>query len=462
MLQPTFTLPITDRQNFLISSSNGLWTADPKLRSPYVHQWNIGYEREIFKNTALEVRYVGNYEPNGWRTVNINEINIFENGFLQEFKNAQINLAARGGTSFAPGCVGCVALPIFDKFFGVGTLTAVTAGNGYSNSTFITAMNANNNNIGAVANTLAFSSTYRTNRESTAIGLPANFFVANPNAAFSDILKNGSKSWYNAMELEVRRRFSNGLQFQADYTWSKAMLEGDAQGNNQADQAQPLTLRNLSLDHRRSSADQTQRFVGNTVYDLPIGKGQAFLGGANGILDRIIGHWTLGGIVTWSTGVPFYITSGRTTVNQFTAGIGAQLTGISFADFKKDVGLFKVPGGTLFINPAILDLTFNSAGKITSSKLKAGYMSAPAPGTFGNFPYLSINGPQYFNLDMSLTKRIPITERVRFEFKVTALNLLNRAEFNYGNTAFDSTQFGVITTQKNTSRNLNFIGQLRF
>src|SRR5204863_3077000 len=126
-----------------------------------------------------------------------------------------------------------------------------------------------NNNVGAFANTLAFTSTYRANRESVANGLAGNFFVANPNAAFVNVLKNDAKSNYNAMEIELRRRFSNGLQFQADYTWSKAMGDAvDAQGNNQSDLVNRLTLRNPNLDHRRSGQDQTQRFVANGVYEL--------------------------------------------------------------------------------------------------------------------------------------------------------------------------------------------------
>ncbi|HSP62765.1 MAG TPA: TonB-dependent receptor, partial [Pyrinomonadaceae bacterium] len=64
---PAFQIPITDRQNFLTNVNNGMWTADPNLRIPYVHQWSVGIEREIFKNTALEARYVGNYSPNAWR-----------------------------------------------------------------------------------------------------------------------------------------------------------------------------------------------------------------------------------------------------------------------------------------------------------------------------------------------------------------------------------------------------------
>jgi hypothetical protein len=474
---PTFKIPITDRENFLLNSANGLWTVDPNLRSPYVHQFSFGFEREIFKDTALEIRYSGNRAPNTWRAQDINEINIFENGFLQEFINAQKNLAARGGTSFAPGCAGCVATPILDRFFGVAGTggTAVAASSGYSSTTFISQLTANN--VGNMASTLAFNSAYRTNRESAAVGLPANFFVANPNAAFARVLLNDARSNYNALEIEVRRRFSKGLQFQADYTWSKAMGDAvDAQGNNQSDLVPRLTLRNPDLDYRRSTQDQTQRFVANGIYDLPFGRGRSYLSGVNGIVDKVVGGWTMGLITVWSTSPPFFISAGRSTFNCTapqvngvcpTPNNGAQLVGINFEEFKKNVGLFFDKGGVFFVNPAILDITYNAAGKVATSKLKPGLMTAPAPGTFGNFPVNSLSGPNYFNLDISVTKRIPITERVKFEVKVTAINILNHANFvfpgnNVSNQNFDSTTFGLITTQRGTARNINFIGQLRF
>src|SRR5439155_3547593 len=185
---------------------------------------------------------------------------------------------------------------------------------GYSRTTFISKLT--NNNVGTLASTLAFNSAYRTNRESVAVGLPANFFVANPNAIFARVLRNDARSNYNALEVEMRRRFSHGLQFQADYTWSKAMGDAvDAQGNNQSDLVNRLTLRNPALDYRRSTQDQTQRFVANGIYELPFGNGKAFLNSSNSMLDRIVGHWTMGAIVTWSTRVPFYISSGRATFN---------------------------------------------------------------------------------------------------------------------------------------------------
>jgi hypothetical protein len=472
---PTFQIPISDRQNFLTNTASGLWTADPNLRAAYVHQWSFGYEREIMKDTAFEIRYVGNYAPNTWRATNINEVNIFENGFLQEFKNAQVNLGLNSGTSFAPTCAGCLALPIFAKFF-----NGLASGSGYTNSAFIT--NLTNNNVGAFANTLAFSSTYRANRESVANGLPGNFFVANPNAFFVNVLANDAMSNYHAMEVEIRRRFANGLQFQADYTWSKAMGDAtDAQGNNQSDLVSRLTLRNPRADYRRSTQDQTQRFVANAVYDLPFGNGRSFFGGANGVVDRLVGGWTMGAIVTWSTGVPWYVASGRTTFNCSntatvtcggTANNGAQLTGISFEEFKKNIGLFKTPSGVFFVNPNLLNITLNAAGKAIASSLKPGLMSAPAPGTFGDFPVNSLNGPSYFNFDLSVIKRIRITERVRFELKGTAINVLNHPNFIFpilanqtgGTNAinFDSTSFGRVTLQRGGSRALNIIAQVRF
>jgi hypothetical protein len=196
----------------------------------------------------------------------------------------------------------------------------------------------------------------------------------------------------------------------------------------------------------------------------------------NGVVDRIVGGWSMGVITVYSTSPPFYISAGRSTFNCVapqvngvcpTANNGAQLVGINFEEFKKNVGLFFDKGGVFFVNPAILDITYNSAGKVATSKLKPGLMGAPAPGTFGNFPVNSLNGPNYFTLDLSVTKRIPISERVKFEIKATAINVLNHANFvfpgiNVTNQNFDSTTFGLVTTQRGTARNINFIGQLRF
>jgi hypothetical protein len=124
--------------------------------------------------------------------------------------------------------------------------------------------------------------------------------------------------------------------------------------------------------------------------------------------------------------------------------------------------VFKDPRGVFFINPDLLNITVNAAGKATSSTLKPGLMGAPAPGTFGNFPVNSINGPKYFRADLSVTKRFRIAETVRFEVKTTFINVFNNVSFNFGGTSFDSQSFGRITSQSGGARAVNFIGQLRF
>ena len=448
---PVFSMPVTDRQNFLANPNNSLWAITPDLRIPYVQQWSFGYEREITRNMAFEIRYVANHAVKVWRANNFNEINIFENGFLNEFRNAQRNLAARGGSSFAPGCATCVPLPIFDRFF-----TGLASGSAYTNAAFI--QNLTQNNIGTMANTLAFSTTYRANRENVALGIPANFFVANPNANGITLLGNDSMSNYNSLQAEVRRRFSGGLQFQADYTFSKALTNASgALGNNQSDLVSWRTLRDKRLDYMRAGQDQTHRFVFNSIYDLPIGRGRRYLSDTNGFVDRIIGGWTAGSIVVWATRPPWFIASNRTTVNQFNAGNNpADLVGISFEEFKKNLGVFRTPTGVYFINPALLDITTNAAGQFVSSTIKPGLLAAPAPGSFGNFPINSLNGPRYFNIDASLVKRIAITETVKGELKTTFINILNNPNFVYSGNNFDSTSFGRITGTSGSPRVIHF------
>ena len=84
--------------------NRGFRTIDPDVRTPYVLSWTFGYQRELRGTAAIEVRYVGNRGHNLWRTYNLNETNIIENSFLQDFKNAQRNLEinlANGRTGFA-------------------------------------------------------------------------------------------------------------------------------------------------------------------------------------------------------------------------------------------------------------------------------------------------------------------------------------------------------------------------
>lgn len=496
----TFRVPITDRANNVANPNNSLWAIDPELKTPYVQQWSFGIEREIAKDTAIEIRYSANHAIKLYRAVDFNEINIFENGFLRDFNAAKTNLAICQANAAAcraaqgvagipalttglpagtivqtantfqnwglPGQLPLASFPRFFNFGAVGSIAALGPHQHFANAGFIN--NLNNNNVGTLASTLAFSNTYRGTRENPANGIPSNFFLANPNAAGARLLTNDSMSNYHSLQLEVRKRLSAGLMFQADYTFSKALTDApDAQGNNQSTLENFRTFRDKRLDYRRSNDDQAHRFVANTLYDLPFGRGRRFLSGSNSFVNQAIGGWTVGAIVAWSTRPPFFITSGRTTVNAWPLGteannLPAELVGMTFDEFKQHVGVFRTPGGVFWFNPDLLDITRDANGRVLTSTIKSGVFAQPSAGSFGNFPMNSIDSGRYFNTDISVTKRFPIGERVTFELKTTMINILNNANFAFGNTQFDSTSFGRITTTSGSPRVIHFQGSMRF
>src|SRR5262249_5683238 len=209
--KPTYPIPVNAGQ-----SVNDF---DPNLKMGYVQSWNIGLQRELSKSTVMEVRYVGNHGVGLWRQVNLNETNIIENGFLDEFKAAQNNLRiARGGNilnntavvNFGnQGLPGQVALPII-----------TSAGVPTSDSTFAT--NLERGQAGTFANSIATSSARMTSLRNA--GYPANFFTVNPTTVNSGafLVINGGHSTYNALQVEVRRRMASGLLVQGSYAWSKS------------------------------------------------------------------------------------------------------------------------------------------------------------------------------------------------------------------------------------------------
>src|SRR5215831_15106252 len=118
-------------------SSTTPWGFNPNIRSPYVEEWNIGIQRQFGNSGALEIRYVANKAVHSWLSYNINEVNIYENGFLKEFQAAQnnlnINIANGRGSSFANnGLAGQATLPVMAAAFGG------TTGSNYTNGTYIT------------------------------------------------------------------------------------------------------------------------------------------------------------------------------------------------------------------------------------------------------------------------------------------------------------------------------------
>ena len=210
---------------------------DPNLKTGLVHSWNFGIQREIFKDTVVEARYVGTRGRDLWRRYGLNEVNVLENGFLSEFRQAQANLVAnqaagRGNTfAFFGNGTGTQPLPIMLGFFtgsraNANSAAAYAGVAQFTNTTRLTQLNPNFANPVGFATTL--QNTFLAN--GVAAGSPANFFVVNPTVGLLGagiqsvtLTTNDVDTWYDALQLELRRRMAGGLLLQMSYTWSKSL-----------------------------------------------------------------------------------------------------------------------------------------------------------------------------------------------------------------------------------------------
>jgi hypothetical protein len=163
---------------------------------------------------------------------------------------------------------------------------------------------------------------------------------------------------------------------------------------------------------------------------LPFGKGKQFLN-QSGVLDRAIGGWTLGTIITDQSGAPVQLTGGFKTFNDYGDG-GINLNGVTTSQLQKAVGVHRVPGQTFaaMIDPKYLVSATGGGANPT-------YISPnTAPGTIGRVVYL--HGPHGFFQDLSISKTTPIHERFSFRLQGEFLNVWNHPVFGnppaFGNT----------------------------
>ncbi|HEY6400870.1 MAG TPA: carboxypeptidase-like regulatory domain-containing protein, partial [Blastocatellia bacterium] len=311
-----FSFPLA-LSSFSFSNTN-IATIDPNIRAPYVQTWSAGIQRELRAGTVLEVRYAGNRGVRLWRTFNINETNIYENGFLDQFiqarRNLDVNVVNGHGQTFANNdLTGQAATPIFDAAF-----ADLPAGQGFGNAAFITQFQTGQ--AGALANTLATTSTYFCRLVGNGFGpcarlgfntpgqYPINLFRPNPFIGNANVLSDNSSSNYNALQIEFRQRLTHGLTMNVNYAWAHAL--NDRYNKNVDNSGNFTTLRNRRLDYGPSTFDIRHVLQVFGTYDLPVGQGRKFAVN-NSILGGVIGGWTVGAIFRMQSGLPFKLSGGR-------------------------------------------------------------------------------------------------------------------------------------------------------
>ena len=294
-----------------------------------------------------------------------------------------------------------------------------------------------------IAQNMVFDVAYVGNRADGLL-LFANFNQAAPNnpqgtiplaqrrpiPGFADITYsfNGGKSRYNALQFKYEYRLRRGVMLLSSFTWSKAKdngsgsLEGQGQG--------PQNFYDLEDSYGTSFYDQPYNSTTSFVWTLPFGRGQRWLGDANGFVDALLGGWTVSGINT--------MTSGEATSLTYSPAAAFQVSGIS-QDFR----------GANFYRANLNGDPYGDKKSVTNY-LSRDTVTIPTDPSqpFGNSPRNVVRGPRFWQVDFVASKdfRLPIGDQTRVQFRFEAFNLLNKTNFRSPNANRSSANFGTITS----------------
>jgi hypothetical protein len=369
---------------------------------------------------------------NLWGGENYNEINIENNGFIDEFKlamaNLQSNIAAGRGSTFAyyGAGTGTSPLPIYLAYFNGRNDVANAAaysGTNWTNTTFVGRLAMRNPNPQSAASDLDGNAARRLS--AVAAGRPANLFVLNPDVSSSNVWSGSGSSDYNALQVELRRRLSRGFQINGSYQYAR-----------EAETAFVSHRYGYIMDPEGDNVRHAFKFQWD--WSLPIGRGRRFGNGLNPVLDAVVGGWEFNG-------------AGRIQARMIDFG-NVNLVGMTAEDLQKAYftritddplnpgrQIVKILPDDIILNTRRAfsvsatsatgygdlgvpqDRYFAPANGVSCIQLKAGDC---APRT------LLIRAPWFTRVDISLTKKFQAQRRLNFELKLDVINVLNNINFN--------------------------------
>ena len=253
---------------------------------------------------------------------------------------------------------------------------------------------------------------------------------------------NGS---YNALQVEVNKRYSNGLAYQVAYTYSKSIDEGSSgwfgvEGQSLTD---PY---NVKASRGPSGFDLRHTLSVNMLYQIPVGHGQRY-STKNGVLDYIVGNWQINNIFTARSGVPFNVFYGASDL--------ANTGNVSWAQYDRanlvgDPNQGSCPDGS---RVGSVSCVFNTSA-----------FAVPAQFTFGNSGRDAFRSPKFWNLDTSIFRQFPFWgEGRRIEFRAEAFNIFNTVILGTpGNDISNLSSFGKANSTANSSRQLQLGAKVIF
>jgi len=427
-----FPIPTTER-------SLGLTTYSRV--APYTQNWNFEIQREVAKNTIVELRYIGSKGTKLWDNVNLNAIDALRGNkqFLDEF-----NIVRAGGES-----------AFFNQMLMGANLSGTINATTYTGSA---ALRTNSNTRGDLANGSVASLINRINTNllggdaGTALrraGYPDNYIVASPQFSSVNMANNESNSRYQATQATVTRRLTAGFSNTTSWTWSKSFEKG-------GDVDPGLRGINPALQ----GTDVQHQFTSNGTYALPFGRGGRLWTNAPGWAQQAINGWQLGGIFNYNTGTPLSITSTVQTITTTAARPNV------LQPVKNMGAVTKLPGAVVNYFDGYTQIVDPTFTPVTTNGLNTGYTNKaivdpqgnllfvnPQPGDRGNLGYTTLRGPGETRFDLNMMKKFQIMEGKEFEVRVDAINVLNTP--NFANPALSingNNNFGRITSASGARR----------
>jgi Carboxypeptidase regulatory-like domain/TonB-dependent Receptor Plug Domain len=348
----------------------------PDLQTPTLISWSFKVQQELTKNTVLSVGYVGSHGYHELLGVDANE----------------------------PFPVICPASPCPAKY----------------PSTF----------PAGIAGTPVVAGTYY-----VPTATKPNPSIANTWTYFSE-----GDSSYNALQVDVNHRYTNGLSLRGAYTWSKTIDDGDSLNATTSGNEPALVSNPFNLGADRGLANFDARHVGviAVTYALPFGHGKQFLANTQGFANAMASGWTLNSIVTLQSGFPF---TPQLSYNPSNTG-----------DTRNPVRPYVNPN---FSGPVIL-------GSPNQWFNPAAFLQPPNnSGFYGDLGRDTLIGPGVAVWDFSVLKDTHIRERLNLQFRAELFNILNKANFNTPNAVVFtptgvSPTAGIITSTSTTSRQVQF------
>lgn len=397
---------------------------DRDVKTPFVHQWNVGFQYELMKDLLFEARYVGTAGRNLLQATALNQ------GYDLNDTNTPDHIYERFNAAY-------VAAGSPNGALNAGA-TARERGLGRAFGFLNTTTNLVDLNLSSTSQAV--------------IGFEARVPVLGFNVPEALLLKSNAYSDYHGGQFSLTKRMSNGLQFSVSYTLSKSIDIMSSDPGSTAGSGKPDVpntgfiaqgdAKNTANNKGLSDFDRKHRFSTSFLWEIPTG----------GSSSRFLNGWSMSGFFQAQSGTPFTVFASEPEIST-----GSQYTNL----VRGSGGLFR-PG---FGRPNITCTADQVAGNYSTANLTVfdqSCFSSPNGG-FGNLGRNTFQGPSAKRFDISFVKNTRVNERVSFELGFDLFNVFNTVNFaNPTSDLQDSSDFGKLTTTTGGPRVGQFRARVKF